>query len=608
MFVLAFLASAVVVVAFLLPVLLVRRPVPPRAQDTSVSFGNVLPKVIQNSTIAYALGLVTLAPLFAWGVNGGHFPALVYLACAGLGLLLVFLLRRPIVDFLADALSNDHSVTVHEFIARRHGDDRRVRSVAAILTLLALFGLVICELLGVAAVLKPLLADSVVVTEAFTAVILVVVVAGAIFSGHTGVMHAAQLQLGLFFFGLFGATALLLYLQVSELGALPLRGTLAIVLVAVVGAIIYSYRRVRYVDTASVRFGSTQEPEAASERKSLPLELLRRIHKILNSLIAILAITLIVLALVVASIELYVTEVMEITVEDVGAAAEAVWPLSAPTMIALVLLPLFHPIVDIVNWQRFAAFAKTRHWSYFKDGQWAAAFKSFTATYAVEVPVVGLLFLLFAVIAGLTFATPVGSGALQAFIGRLVEQENFVATAVLALFLPGLLALAVSTMGSLVSAGLCTFRFDLLPVLQSGRTPPGAAADASAQRRTAYAGAAFGIAALLAFCLADARFQVAFAGPAFLGLVFGFSSLQLSFVPLVVAPLIAGTSPAGRLGSSWALTIMIVSAAVGIALVVVGLATRSDVLLAWAVPGSLGSALLIFCIAFLSRRRVASAK
>ena len=149
---LASLTLAAVISIFIIPVLLIRRDGHHRAQDYFVSSDHVLPKVIQNSSIAYAIGLATFGPFFAWGVRGDFWPAIVHAAFFGSGLILLYALRRPMLKFLARALSHDRSVTVHGFIARRHGNDPRIRGVAAALTVFGLSGLVICETLGLATV------------------------------------------------------------------------------------------------------------------------------------------------------------------------------------------------------------------------------------------------------------------------------------------------------------------------------------------------------------------------------------------------------------------------------------------------------------------------
>ena len=130
MLVLPITIAAIVLVVFVAPVLLAQRH-SARAQETFVSSGVVVPKVIQNSTIVYGIGLATVAPLFAWGVGGEFWPALVYVGFVGLGLFLIYVLRRPWLEFLAGALGQDRSVTVHEFIARRHGNDAARRGGGA---------------------------------------------------------------------------------------------------------------------------------------------------------------------------------------------------------------------------------------------------------------------------------------------------------------------------------------------------------------------------------------------------------------------------------------------------------------------------------------------
>ena len=597
---LAFLTSAAVISIFTIPVLLTRRDSYRRAQDYFVSSDHVLPKVIQNSSIAYAIGLATFGPFFAWGASGDFWPAIVHAAFFGLGLTLLYALRRPILKFLARALSHDRSITVHEFIARRHGNDPRIRGVAAALTVFALSGLVICETVGLATVFKPLLSGSQSLTHLFIAAVLVVVISCTIPSGHAGIMHAAQLQLGVLYFGLFGSITFLMYLQMSELGSMPARGTFATALITVVCAVMYFYRRVRYVDSNSLQYRVSNIGAAHRVRERLRFRLLSRFQKILNALIGILT----VLAIVVAAIDLYVGGIPTIA-HDSAAALQAGTQVSNLLLISLILLPLFHPIVDIVNWQRLAAFEKERDWNYIGGGKWTAAFKSFCATYAVEVPLVRLLICLLGAVAGLTLATPDRGDVGHAFIAQLVAQENFVATTVLSFLLFSLFAMAVSTMSSLFAASLCTVRYDILPMFWSKSTSAQTLATQKAQaiRWTMIAGAGMGFAVFAAFYVADAGLKITFASARFLVLVFGFSCFQLSFVPLVLGPLIAGSGGRGAVSPGWALAIMGVSAAVAIGTTAAYLATEYDLLLSVAVPGCLGSGALLFLLARLWLRQ-----
>jgi hypothetical protein len=596
--VLAFLTSAAVLSIFIIPVLLTQRHGYRRAQDYFVSSDHVLPKVIQNSSIAYAIGLATFGPFFAWGASGDFRPAILHAVLFGLGLTLLYALRRPILKFLARALSHDRSITVHEFIARRHGNDPRIRGVAAALTVFALSGLVICETLGLATVLNPLLSGSESLTHLFIAAVLVVVISCAILSGHAGIMHAAQLQLGVLYFGLFGSMTFLMYLQMSGLGSMPARGTFAIALITVVCVVIYFYRRVRYVDSNSLQY------HVSNDRERLRFRLLSRFQKILNAMIGIFT----VLAIVVAAIDLYVGGIPTIAHDSV-AALQVGTQVSNLLLVSLILLPLFHPIVDIVNWQRLAAFEKERDWNYFGGSKWTAAFKSFCATYAVEVPLVRLLICLFGAVSGLTLTAADRGDVGRAFIAQLVAQENFVATTVVSFLLFSLFAMAVSTMSSLFAASLCTFRYDILPMFWSKSTSvqTRATEEAQAIRWTMIAGAGLGFAVFAAFYVADAGLKITFASASFLVLVFGFSSFQLSFVPLVLGPLIAGSGGRGTVSPGWALAIMGVSTAVAIGTTAAYLATQYDLLLSVVVPGSLGSGALLFLLARLWPRQTQAA-
>ena len=125
------------------------------------------------------------------------------------------------LEFLGSALSSDRSITISAFIAQRHGNDPRVRLLASGLTAFALTGLVVCETIGVATILKPVLSGNAWFSYLFIFVVLAFMVLCTIPSGNSGAMYSAQLQLGMLYFGLFGATAFLLYLQVSDLRSMP---------------------------------------------------------------------------------------------------------------------------------------------------------------------------------------------------------------------------------------------------------------------------------------------------------------------------------------------------------------------------------------------------
>jgi hypothetical protein len=176
-----------------------------RAQDYIVGAGRAPLAVVRNASIAYALRMAAFIPLFAWGASGDLWPAIIASACFALGIGLVYVARRPLLAFVDDALARDRSVTVHEFIAKAHGNDPRVRRLAAGVTLCALFGLVVGEALAAAAFLEPMLKASAPLAALLVVAALLSIGTTAALSGHAGVMHSAQLQLGVLYFGLFAA-------------------------------------------------------------------------------------------------------------------------------------------------------------------------------------------------------------------------------------------------------------------------------------------------------------------------------------------------------------------------------------------------------------------
>jgi hypothetical protein len=417
---------------------------------------------------------------------------------------------------------------------------------------------------------------------------LLVVILCALWSGHRGTMHSAQLQLGLLYLGLFGSTAFLLYLQLSELGTVPARGRFAIALVAVVCTVMLIYRRVRYVDTNSILYKVSNAVAAVRDREPLPLRLVSRVGKVLNVLIAIF----IALAIGFSAVELYVVGIPTIAYDGVTLLANA--HVSGIAPIVVILRPLFHPIVDVVNWQRLAAFEKERGWRYFWEDQWASDFRRFCATYAGEVPLVVLLMCLFGTIAGLNLTTSEHANVVQALIVQLVAQDNFVATLVVALFLFSLFAMAVSTMSSLLVANLCTIRYDIVPMFW----PKPTFARMHAMRRTMIvAGAGIGLAVFAIFCLTDASYEITLSSSSFLALVLGFSCLQISFAPLVLGPLIGRSGRRGAVNPGWAVAVMGVGAVIGSGTVAAYLATGYDPWLWAAAPGCLGSSTLLFIAA-----------
>jgi hypothetical protein len=590
----------------LLPVLLLRNRTYPRAQDYFVSSGHTPPGVIQNSSIAYALKIAIFGPFFAWGASGDFWPAIVGSAFLGLGLYLIYILRRPMLAFLGDAISRDRSITINAFIAQRHGNDPRVRLLASGLMVFALTGLIVCETIGVATILRPVLSGSAWLTYLFVCAVLAFMVLCAMPSGNSGVMYSAQVQLGALYLGLFGSTAFLLYLQISSLKSMPPHATLGIVFAAAACVLIPCYRHSRYVDSNIII-----DPRLPGDgaRVRLGASLLRSVQRILNVCISVFA----VLVVVIALMEFY-AEGPSAVVSGTATALLAGTRVPAIGLMALMLFALFYQIVDMTNWQRIAAFEKDRDASGGEPSPWSAAFRKFSIIYAVESPLGWLFMCAFGAIVVASMATPDGADVMQAFIQQLIAQQNSLAETALSLLLIGVFAMAVSTMSSLFSASLCAVRYDILPALwpEPASSEARGFEGAKATRRTVAVAVALGLVILAAVYLVGEWLQITFTSSRFLALVFAFSCAQLSFAPLVIGPLIRsrtsegfGTVGFGTVGPNWALGILGSGAAAGVSAIAVYLATGHETWLWAAVPACLGTGVLVFAAARLRAGRAA---
>jgi hypothetical protein len=595
------LALALLVVSlglYFVPVYLLQRKTYGRTQDYFVSFEPTPPGVIQNSCIAYALRVTTFVPLFAWGASGDFWPAIVTSASLGLGLYLLYAVRRPMLEFLDDALSRDRSITIHEFIACQHGNDPRVRLLASGLTVFALTGLVIGEAFAVAMLLRPILFGP--LQGACLVIVAMLVLMGlyAIPAGNSGVMRSAQSQLGLLYPTLFASTALLLYMVIASVRPMPPHGIFALLFVIVFCASMICYRRSRYVDASPITKTSYGKPESSDrDREPRVLRVFRWFEKKLNGWITALAAAVIGLSLMKL-----ISEDFLAIVPDSAAALQTGTRMYVTGLAALFLLPLFHPIADMTNWQRIAALAKAGESSNLERSQRFAAVRRVLRIYATESALVGLFMCMFGALAVLATAVPEGADNMPAFIGQLAAEGNLVASVAISLLLVSIFALALSTMSSAFSASLCAIRYDILPAfwpqLRPGSAQP--APQAIAVRRAIMAAGALYLLIIIACLLAAGDHQPGFSSSTFLALLFALYCAQLSFVPLILGPVIGRASGGvGSVGAGWAIVILGFSSAVGLGTVIVYMVTADETWLWAAVPACLGSGLLLFTIARL---------
>lgn len=571
----------------LVPVWLLRRRQRPQAQDYLVASQRTRPEVVGNASIAYALRMATFGPLFAWGASGDLWPVIIASASLGLGILLVYKLREPLLEFLDAGLTGDRSITVHEFISRQHGNDRRIRVLSASLTLCALLGFLAVEALVLSEFLKPMLRGSSAIAYLLVLGALLSVVLIAALSGHSGILYSSQLLLGMFYLGLFGSTLFLLYLHLSARTPMPAHGVLAVVFVAIFGVIALWYRRSKYVDSDPIRNATAR---AGTARESSIARALSRFEKILNICLSVLLVLIIIVALMELNAVAWTA-----VVRDSKAALQTRTGVPTVGLFALALAPLFYPLIDVTNWMRLAAAQS--------DGgidpiRRAIELRGAFRTCGIETSLMWLFIAMFGAIAAIAVGAQAGPFVVQTFAAQLGAAGD-IAAVVSPLLLTCVFAAALSAMGALFSASLCTIRYDMLapfwPELAPGQTEP--AREATARRRTLAIGGGLVLAAAAAFFVADAFLHIGFASRTFVALLFALCCAQLSFVPLVLGSIVGRVrSGTKAVSPGWALVILASGALSGAVAVTVYMATGMEACLWSAVPSCLAAGFVLFVI------------
>ncbi len=578
----------------LAPICLLPRRKLQRASDYSVASQPVPPGVMRNSSVAHPLRIATFGPFFAWGASGDLWPAIVGAACFGLGVSLISALRLPLLAFLNSALSDNGSMTVHAFIAQRHGNDSQVRLLAASLSLVALIGLITAEAIAMATLVQPIAMAQGGHVCLLAAGMLVLVALYTIFSGNSGVMQCVQLQLGMVYLGLFGSLALLLYVLVSDVIPMPPHGRFAVLFIAAACIFVLFYRHSKYVDTTPIRSANSGSGDVAAGA-SFPVgaRLLSRLEKILNPSISVIVVLLIVLT----AMEFFSAGV-PVMMRDSIAALRTGTEISGTALLAIALLSLLYPIVDVANWQKLAAIAQ----DYEPDWRSAAVAGTFNSV-AIEAPLLLLFMCMFGAIAVMVMETPGSRDALEIFLRHLALEQSLLASMVISLLLVGMSAMALSAMSSMFSASVWTLRYDILPALwpdlAAERIAPGD--EAIARRRAILILSGFCLAAVLLAQVADSL-GITFTSGIFLALLLACCCAQLSFASLVLAAIGRSERGLGSVSATWALLIIGAAAFSGIAAVILYLLTGAEPWLWAAIPACVGSGVALFAVARLCRR------
>ena len=574
----------------LIPAWLLRRAKYTRVQDYFIASEHTPLAVIQNSSVACSLWMAALGPFFGWGATGNFWASLVAAVCFPLGLSLMFCVRAPLLAFIDDALIHDRSMTIHQFIAQRHGNDSRLRLLAAALTVVASSALAIGLAFAIARSLAVGL-DAAVPTFVLAFCMLILAGGYALIVGNTGVLRSTQLQLGMIYFGLIGAAALLLYELISDLTQLPPYGIFGIVFVAAFCAVLVGYRRSRYVDTSPIRKTFDAADPIAAGREPLSARLLVRLEKILNVCISILAI----FAVVVAAMGLSAigwSNVARDLVAVTGRGAD----ISGLTLVAVCLLLLFYPMIDATNWQRIAAMEKSAAESAYSAEARSAALLRLFKRYGIEC---ALVFAFTSALGGLAVAT-MGPSNLTSGLNDVFQQlaagQNLLEAIAGAFLLIGLLAIVVSAMSALLSSSLCALRYDVMPLLIAGPQLTGSPVtdDASLRWRSVVLGVGI---YLILFLIAVAAEALQVRSTNMAALLLAVAGTQLSYVPLVLGPIIGATDKGfRRVRRGWAMAIICTGFLVTVCAVALSLVAADEWWLWAAIPANLGLSALLFAL------------
>jgi hypothetical protein len=575
----------------LVPIWLLPRRNFKRAQDYFIASQPTPPDVMRNAAVAYPLRIASFGPFFAWGASGDLWPAIICAACCGLGVYLIYALRRPLLASLDAALSGDASATLPALVAKWHGNDNRVRLLTASLTVIALTGLITAEAFAAASLVQPVMTESARSAYLIAGGILALAVLYTVFAGNSGVMHSVQLQAGMIYLALFGSTALLLYFLVSDVSTLPPHGSFAVLFIAAACVLILLYRRFKFVDNTPIRKSNGHSGDADNgEHPSSLFRLLRTLEKAIDTFVSIFVILVVVLV------------AMEFSVGVVGMARDSIAALRAgpgipgTALLTIVAVSLLYPIVDGSTWQRLAALAKDTASQ--PDLRSATIARIFNLL-APEVMLLLLLMCAFGAVAVVATETPADRDVLQTFIRQLTSEESLPASLAISLLVLGILTMALSAASSMLSASLWVLRYDLLPALWPMLSPEQTrpADEAIARRRTILVGCGLCIGAIFLVVVADALFGMSFTPSTFFAVLCACFCAQLSFISLVLTSLGLTGRCMGAVSAPWALLIIGVAAASGIAAVIVFLATGAEPWLWAAVPACLGSGLVLFAVA-----------
>jgi len=179
---------------------------------------------------------------------------------------------------------------------------------------------------------------------------------------------------------------------------------------------------------------------------------------------------------------------------------------------------------------------------------------------------------------------------------QLAAGQNLVEVIAGAFMLIGLLAIVLSAMSALLSASLCALRYDVVPLLIAGPPSTGSPVtdEARVRRRSIVLGGGI---YLIVFLVAVAAEALQLRSTSTAPLLFAVAGTQLSYVPLVLGPIIGATGRGfGPVSQGWAMVIICAGFLGTVCAVALSLATADEWWLWAAIPANLGLSVLLYAL------------
>lgn len=465
-----------------------------------------------NSSVAYGLQIATISVFLAWGYLH-PLPALINSLFWGIGILIFLLFAKRLVPYI------ESKQTLHGFLGDGYKAPQ-LRSVAAFMTVVGFWGLLLAEILWGSQVFNSYSSDPgfpYIVTFGIGVFVLVYFMRG----GQLSVIHTDQFQLSFAYVGILGTALWISHVHLARAepaggAALTLNAGIALILVLI-------FLQVR-------RTIRTQEAKRPHVRFAQSL------------LLAVISVSAILFA-IEGFAQLGLVSQIPKALSDMNWTEPGVdtW-----SLLSLILLPIFWQFIDFTMWQRIGALELAKNAD--NESYDLTALRKGLLRYAVESPLTWILGLSIGIL--LRFSDlGFDSNSIWLAFGELpgkLDSNGIGGSIVGAAFVLGIVAIMLSTVDSSLVGSTTALIYDLIPGTR--RIVDTELHDEESEVKVLSVGklaaSAFVLIGLAAYYILNVT---GLSGDQFLSLLFGAYGAQLAFAPAVIGLLLLGEqrSPSG---------------------------------------------------------------